>query len=285
MELNLGIRGHDVDFAEPQQIAEEVSSKGLHAVQLALAKSFKNIPTETGTLSPGYAKYMKHTFKQQDIDIAILGCYINMIHPHKEKREQLLARFKEHIRFARDFGCSIVASETGNINEKMGYTEDNFTEEAFQKVVSSVKELTDEAEKWGVIVGIEGGINHPIHTPQKMKRLIDEVDSNHLQVIFDPANFMSMENYEQQEDVFAESFELFGDRIIAIHAKDFVIEDNWIKMVPVGKGLLNYPLLFEWLKEHKPYIEVLLENTKEPYINDSIRYLKEKYSSSTQQVI
>lgn len=280
MKLNLGIRGHDVDYTEPQQIAKEVASKGLHAVQLALAKSLKKLSTETGTLSPGYAKYIHHAFTQHNVDIAILGCYINMIHPDMVKREQLLTRFKEHIRFARDFGCSIVASETGNVNEKMGYTEANFTEDAFQKVVNSVKELTDEAEKWGIIVGIEGGINHPIHTPKKMKRLIDEVNSNHLQVIFDPANFMSMVNYEQQEQVFAESFELFGDRIVAIHAKDFVIEDNWIKMVPVGKGILQYDLLFEWLKKHKPYIEVLLENTKEPFIDDSMEYLQQKYQEA-----
>ncbi len=280
MHLNLGIRGHDIYYTDPQQIAAEVSSKGLHAVQLALAKSLKNLPTDTGTLSPGYAKYINQAFGQHNVNVAVLGCYINMIHPDLTRREQLLTRFKEHIRFARDFGCSIVGSETGNVNEKMGYTEDNFTEEGFQKVVNSVKELTDEAEEWGVIVGVEGGINHPIHTPQKMKRLLEEVNSNHLQVIFDPANFMSMENYYNQEQVFEESFELFGDRIVAIHAKDFIIEDKWIKMVPAGKGMLNYDLLFAWLKKQKPFIEVLLENTKEPYIDNSIQYLRQKYQQA-----
>ncbi|SER29047.1 Sugar phosphate isomerase/epimerase [Gracilibacillus ureilyticus] len=280
MKLNLGIRGHDIDYHEPELIAKEVASKGLGSVQLALAKSFPDLPTQTGSLSPGFAKQMFQSFRDHRVNVAILGCYINMIHPDPEKREQLLSRFKEHIRFARDFGCSIVASETGNVNEKMGYTEDNFTEEAFRKVVKSVKALTNEAERWGVIVGIEGGINHPIHTPELMGRLLDEVDSNHLQVVFDPANFMSMENYHDQEKVFGQSFELFGDRMAAIHAKDFIIEDQWIKMVPVGKGMLRYDLLFQWLKENKPYIEVLLENTKEPYIDDSIKYLHEQYDNA-----
>ncbi|WP_058308881.1 sugar phosphate isomerase/epimerase family protein [Gracilibacillus massiliensis] len=277
MKLNLGIRGHDIDYQDPNQIAKAIAAKGLGVAQLALAKSFPTIPTNTGSLSPGFAKYIRNAFRQNQVDIAVIGCYINMIHPDQEKRKRLLDRFKEHIRFARDFGCSIVGSETGNVNEKMGYTENNFTDEAFWKVVDSVRELTAEAEKWGIIVGIEGGINHPIHTPEKMKRLLDEVNSNHLQVIFDPANFMSMENYQNQEEVLQESFQLFGDRIVAIHAKDFVIEDNWIKMVPVGKGLLRYDLLFTWLKKHKPFIEVLLENTKEPFIDDSIDYLNEQY--------
>src|SRR5690606_31992508 len=101
------------------------------------------------------------------------GCYINMIHPDKIERQKALDRFKEHIRFARDFGCSIVGTETGAVNAKMGYTVDNFAEGPFQDVVASVSELVEEAEKWGIIVGIEGGINHPIYTPKLMNRMLN----------------------------------------------------------------------------------------------------------------
>ena len=54
--------------------------------------------------------------------------------------------------------------------------------------------------------------------------------------------------------------------MVAIHAKDFVLEGNRIKMVPVGSGLLNYDVVFKHLKKRKPFINVLLENTREPYI-------------------
>ncbi|RCW76727.1 sugar phosphate isomerase/epimerase family protein [Saliterribacillus persicus] len=277
MKLNLGIRGHDINKNDPNDIAEDIRQHNLGCMQLALKKSFPDLNINTGTFSPGFARHIAKTFHNKDIDITVLGCYINMIHPNTEEREKLLEYFKAHIRYAYLFGCPLVGSETGNINEKMGYTEDNFTEEAFRKVVKSVKELVKEAEKWGVVVAIEGGINHPIHTPEKLKRLIKEVDSSHLQVIFDPANFMTLENYKNQEDVFKRAFRLFGDQIVIVHAKDFVIEDNWIKMVPVGKGLLRYDLLFKWIKEVKPGIEVLLENTKEPYIKESIDYLHQEY--------
>ena len=86
-------------------------------------------------------------FAEKDVQIAVLGCYIHMIHPDKEKRKLELDRFKEHIRFARDFGCSIVGTETGNVHEKTGYTVDNFEEQPFLDVVDSVRELVEEAEK------------------------------------------------------------------------------------------------------------------------------------------
>lgn len=274
MKLNLGIRAHDINYHTAQEIADEVANKGLTAIQLALQKSFKQPSSEKGTLTPGFAKCINKTFSNKQIDIAVLGCYINMIHPNQEDRKKALDRFKEHICFARDFNCSIVGTETGNVHAKMGYTTDNFTEKPFLAVVDSVKELVKEAEKFGVIVGIEGGVNHPVYTPELMKELVDRVDSNNLQVIYDPANYITVANYKQQEKLFQTAVNLFGDRIVIIHAKDFIVESNQIKMVPVGQGILDYHQIFTWIKSSKPGIHVLLENTKEPYIDESISYLQ-----------
>jgi L-ribulose-5-phosphate 3-epimerase len=275
--MNLGIRAHDIEASSIEELVGTVSQKGLSSVQLALGKSLKNVNTGLGSLSPGFGRYIGDAFRKKDIQIAVLGCYINMIHPDQTERRKALERFKEHIRFARDFGCNIVGTETGNVHAKMGYSEDNFTEKAFLEVVESVRELVAEAEKFGVMVGIEGGINHPVHSPQLMKKLLNSIHSNNLQVIFDPVNYMTPENYDKQEDVFKQSMELFGDRIVILHAKDFIIENNWIKTVPVGKGLLNYELLFSLLKDKKPYINILMESTQEPYIDESIAFLREKY--------
>ncbi|WP_163101960.1 sugar phosphate isomerase/epimerase family protein [Peribacillus alkalitolerans] len=277
--MNLGIRAHDIEANSLEELVKVVSEKGLTSVQLALSKSLKSINTDLGSLSPGFARHIAQAFNQQQIHIAVLGCYINMIHPEPIERRKALERFKEHIRFARDFGCSIVGTETGNVNAKMAYTEDNFKEQPFLDVVESVRDLVNEAEKFGVIVGIEGGINHPVYSPRVMKRLLDQIDSNNLQVIFDPVNYLTIYNYEHQEDVFKEAINLFGDRIVILHAKDFIIENNWIKTVPVGKGLLNYQALFELLKAKKPFINILMEATKEPFIDESITYLRDKYQN------
>ncbi|WP_374931196.1 sugar phosphate isomerase/epimerase family protein [Neobacillus driksii] len=276
--MNIGIRAHDI---EADSLEELVNEKGLTSVQLALSKSLKNMNTDFGALSPGFARYIGNAFRDREIQIAVLGCYINMIHPDRTERNKAMDRFKEHIRFARDFGCSIVGTETGNINAKMGYTEENFKEPPFFDVVESVRELVAEAEKFGVIVGIEGGVNHPVHSPKVMKRLLDCVNSNNLQVIFDPVNYITIDNYQNQEDIFHEAFHLFGDRIVILHAKDFIIDNNRVQTVPVGKGLLNYHALFEMLKAKKPFIQVLMEATKEPHIEDSIHYLRGLYKRST----
>ncbi|MED1742269.1 sugar phosphate isomerase/epimerase [Bacillus swezeyi] len=278
--INLGIRAHDLERLPLEQLVETVSGKGLTSVQLALAKSIGEESTETGSLSPGFAHYVGRTFSDRNVQIAVLGCYINMIHPDHDERRKALDRFKEHIRYARDFGCSIVGTETGNVHPEIVYTEANFHEQPFLDVVQSVRELVAEAEKFGVIVGIEGGVNHPIYSPAVMKRLLDCVDSNNLQVIYDPVNYLTVENYEQQEAIIQGAFERFGNRIAIMHAKDFRIEDGILQVVPVGKGLLNYDAVFKYMKKKKPFVNILMEETKEPYINESIDYLTNKYKNA-----
>lgn len=278
MRANIGIRAHDIEDVPLEEAVKIISQKGLTAVQLAVSKSITDVNTGPGSFSPGFARHVNRMFQAEYVQIAVLGCYINLIHPDLDKRRTGLERFKEHIRFARDFGCSIVGTETGNVNADIVYTEDNFSEQPFWDVVENVRELVTEAEKFGVIVGIEGGINHPIHTPARMRRLLDSVPSNHLQVIFDPVNFISPDNYQNQEAVFQEACELFGDRMVIMHAKDFKIEDNQIKFVPAGKGILNYKYLLKTMKEKKPYLNILLEEAKVQDIDECVAYINALYS-------
>lgn len=280
MAANIGIRAHDIEDPSIENVVSVIANKGLTSAQLALSKSLKDINSELGSLSPGFAQTIGRIFQKKDIQIAVLGCYINMIHPDHKERRKGLDRFKEHLRFARDFGCSIVGTETGNVQAEIVYTEENFTEQPFLEVVESVKELVEEAERFGVMVGIEGGISHPIHTPERMKRLLDLVPSNNLQVIYDPANFISLNNYHQQQAVIQAAFDLFGDKMVIMHAKDFTIEDHQVKIVPVGHGILDYDFIFKLLKKKKPFINILMESTKDPYIDGSLAYLIDKYESA-----
>lgn len=278
--MNLGIRAHDIEGLSLEELVKVISDKGLFSVQLALSKSFEYIRSDIGKLSPGLAHYISSTFNAHNIQIAVLGCYINMIHPNSDERKAALERFKEHIRFARNFGCSIVGTETGNVNAEIVYTEENFKEGPFQQVVNSVKELVLEAERFGVMVGIEGGVNHPVYSPKVMRRLLDNIESNNLQVIYDPVNYLTIENYRNQTAVIEEAFDLFGDRIVVFHAKDFVIDNNIIKTVPIGQGMLDYGFIFKLLKKRKPFINILMEETKEPFIDKSVSFLKKKYNDS-----
>lgn len=270
--MKLGIRAHDLPKMPLEDLVKDLSQRNLNAVQLALNKSF-DFTTAPGFLSPGLAHHIGTAFRQANIQIAVLGCYVNIIHPDRQERRQALAQFKEHLRYARDFGCSIVGTETGNIHAEIVYTDENFSEAPFLDMVESVRELVAEAEKCGVIVGIEPGVNHPLHTPKKVTRMLEMVNSNNLQIIFDPVNFLTSDNYLQQQDILQEAISSWGDRVAVVHAKDFRVEDGNLIFVPLGKGWLNYELVFEQLIARKPHINMIMDEINKDDIEDSMRYL------------
>jgi len=103
--------------------------------------------------------------------------------------------------------------------------------------------------RFGVIVGIEAVTSHTVSTPAKMRLVLDTIRSNNLQVIFDPVNLICLENHRDQDRIIQESFDLFGDRIAVIHAKDFIVEGGVYRQVRTGQGQLNYKLLLGLAKK------------------------------------
>lgn len=276
--MRISLRGHDVGRYSLDELAKRLQETGATGVQFALKKSIHDFDVTSEKLTPGFAKEIRKSLEKYNVDMTMLGCYINMAYPDDEKLADLLEWFKANIRFVRDLGCHMVGTETGALNEEYVYGPENHTEEAYQRTLSSLRVMTKEAEKFGVTIAIEGVANHVINTPEKMRRILDEIDSNNVQAIFDPYNFLTKENYLKQDELVKKVFELYGERIVLIHAKDFIIENSEVKQVPVGKGLFNYELLLSILKERKPFIDIVLEGTTPDDVEESIRYLEKIYA-------
>ena len=276
--MRIGVRGHDIGKYSLDELARRIKEKDLKSIQFVMKKAITEFEVTNGCMTPGLARYIKETFDRHNVNVSILGCYINMCHPDDEELNQLLNLFKDHIRFARDLGCSIVGTETGALNEEYVYGPENHTEEAFQRCLNSLGIMVREAEKFGVMVAIEGVSRHVINTPTKMRRALDEINSNNLQAIFDPYNFLTNENYMNQDEMIKEAFDLYGDRIVLIHAKDFIVENGQVKQVAIGTGKFNYPLFLSIIKERKPYIDIILEGTTPEDLDNSIKYINDIYA-------
>jgi sugar phosphate isomerase/epimerase len=272
--LRIGIRAHDFGKLPAEELAARIAAKGLCCVQLAVSKAIAGLDLKAGDFSPGLGYAIGRAFFDRGVQIAVLGCYINLSHPDATARAALMRLFKEHLRYARDFGCSIVATETGSLNPDWSFHPDNRTEAAFESLIPTVAELVAEAERFGVVFGIEGVASHVLNSPQRIRRLLDAVGSNNLQVVFDPVNLLSIENFQNQDRIVEESFDLFGDRMAIIHAKDFQPEGNSLKQVRTGQGQFNYPLFLKLLCSRKPYISILLEEASEPTADACIGYLE-----------
>jgi sugar phosphate isomerase/epimerase len=276
-----GTLAHTVGTLPLQQLTQKLGTYDLDFVQLALAKAIGDIDTSLGKLSPGLANHIAEQFDKQGIRIGVLGCYINPVNPDPVQRRYEIDRFKEHLRFAREFGTMIVATETGNWNTYQAHHPDNYREVGWSILRETVEELAEEAEKWGAFVGLEPVRVHTLSTPKHMKRILEEVPSSHLGVVLDPCNLLDHSNMKEQDQVVAESFQLFGDRIVLAHLKDAAYRpEGRPDEVALGSGEFHIAKFLTGLKQHKPCLDISLEGISEHEINASIQYLRSLEASS-----
>lgn len=278
--MRIGIRAHDMERVPFEELVRNISGKGFACTQLALGKAIYEFNVSAEAMTPGMALYMKQIFAENKVDVAVLGCYLNMANPNREQLQKTLEIYKAHIRFAALLGCGVVGTETGAVNEDYHFEEANHSEEALEIFIESCREVVDYAEKMGVIFAIEPVYKHIVYDMKRAKKVLDTISSPNLQIIFDPVNVISMENYRQQDKVLIEAFELLGKDIAVLHAKDFVIENGEVKSVPSGMGELNYDLLMNLVKKHKPFMHVLLEDTKPENVLQVKDFMEKKYTEA-----
>jgi sugar phosphate isomerase/epimerase len=275
--LQIGLRAHDYGKLAPEQLADIIADYHPESIQLALGKALSPSPGP-GSLSPGYARRIRKIFEARNIAIAVLGCYINPIHPDPDEREKALASFEEHLRFARDFGCTLVGTETGSLNANCSFHPDTEKDETFDLFCKSVERLLNCAEKCGSMVAIEPVAHqHTISSIEKMDRLLRRFPTPALAVIWDPVNLIPITGLEEsQEAFFTRCMDAWGDKIAAIHAKDFGMEGGRKKGdLPAGTGELDWPVFLRLLMQRKPGIDILLENTQPSTARSTIAFLRE----------
>lgn len=249
-----GIRGHDIRVSGIEKLSMTAKEHNIGYLQLVLEKSIDGF--KTGDFTEEYAEKIK--MQLGDTKVAILGSYINPSNPDDEELRAEIEKFKEKIKYASILKPIAVGTETGIYKE--GMTD---SEEAYQRVLQTMKEIVSEAEKYGVNVGIEGVHCFVINTPQKMKRLVDDLNSDNVKVIFDPVNYLNIDNYMKQDKMINDMFSLLSDKICVLHAKDFTVENGEFKTVKQTEGLLNYQLIFQKMKEHNLDIPIICEEINE----------------------
>jgi len=259
--MQLGIRLHDTKKLPFEGRIEDVKQLGFKCGHLALAKVIEEFPTTDEALTPGLAMYIKNVFAKNNVDIAVLGCYLNLANPNKEQLAETVHRYMAHIRFASWLGCGVVGTETGAPNETYTHVPECHGEEALQTFITNLRPIVKYAEQMGVVIAIEPVWKHIVCNPKRARRVLDEINSPNLQIILDPVNLLDICNYQDQVAIVDEAIELLGPDVAMVHLKDYVVEGDKLVSVGCGFGQMDYTSIIKFMKERKPFIHATLEDT------------------------
>lgn len=259
--MQIGIRLHDVAEGSLEQRLAIAKGQGFTCGHLAPGKVIEEYSVEEAALTPGLACHIRKLFEKYDMDIAVLGCYLNPAHPDPETVRRLQRCYMAHIRFAAWLGCGVVGTETGAPNAEYRYEEACHSDEALECFIRNFTPVVEYAEKMGVVVAIEPVCRHIVHSPKRARQVLDAFQSPNLQIILDPVNLLDIWNYERQKEIVEEAIELLGRDVAVLHLKDFTVRDGKWEETAAGFGRMDYTALMKFVRQQKPYIHATLENT------------------------
>ncbi len=283
--MQLGIRLHDIntslveEYKTMEKRAEKAREEGFTCVHLAYSKVIKGWTFDDCALTEGLAQYTKRVFQKNDLDVAVLGCYLNLAHPDPEKLREIQSRYFGTIRVASLLGASVVGTETGAPNTEYKMDSNTHSKEALETFIKGLAPVVECAEQYGVSMAIEPVWKHIVCTPERARTVLDAIGSRNLRIIFDPVNILYPGNLREREELFDRAINLLGDDIAVVHLKDYVVQGDDLKSIAAGTGEMDYKQILSFMKARKPYIQTTLENTTNENAVQSREMLEELYRS------
>jgi len=214
-------------------------------------------------------------FAAQDVALAEVGAWVNMLDPDPEKRRKNLAYVQERLALAEELGTRCCVDIAGSYDPKVWYGPNprNFSQEFIDATVENCRKLIDAVKPRRTKFSIEMmPFNFP-SGPDDYLKLIKGVDRTAFAVHLDVCNVMNCpERMYHNGAVIRECFRKLGPWIVSCHAKDL----NWEEYVQVclrevipGRGQIDYrvylselaklpvdaPLMLEHLKTAEEYDE------------------------------
>ncbi len=283
--MQLGIRLHDVNTSAPEAErtlearAEKARAEGFRCVHLALSKCISGVSFDGAALTEGLAAYVRRVFRERELDVAVLGCYLNLAHPDAAKIKDFQSRYIGSLRVAALAGIGMVGTETGAPNAAYQLDANTHSPEALRTFMWNLEPVLEQAEKFGVMFAIEPVWNHIVYNADRALEVIEGMKSPNLRIIFDPVNLLGMENVDARDQVIGEAMDKLCDHIAMVHLKDFVRADGRLVSVAAGTGEMDYTEILRFIKARKPWIQATLENTTNDNAVRSKEFIETLYRS------
>ena len=257
--MNIGIRLHDTKEGTLAQRLAYAKAQGFSCAHLALSKALKDFSMKDAPslLTEELAASVKQDFADQQMDCAVLGCYLTLADPNEEERQKTHEIYCAHLKFSRVMGAGVVGTETPAVKGMNPHSE-----EAFQFFIQCLKPIVRWAEEENAVIAVEPVCEHIVSTPEKAERMLNLMPSDHLRIILDSVNLLSAEAAKNPDALIEEAIRRLGDKVSVLHMKDYLpIQPGDIRAqsIACGQGIMDYDRLLTFAK--KNCLPMTLEDT------------------------
>ncbi len=204
---------------------------------------------------------IRDEFERRDLVMVGVSATYNTIHPDAERRAAETARARRIIELCPALGTELATLCTGtrDPDDMWRAHAANEDPDAWRDLLGTLDLLLQTAESASVSLGVEPETANVVSSAARARSLLDTVGSERLRIVLDPANLVTAETAERQEAILTDAFELLGDHLVQVHAKDVAVGGH----VAAGLGLLDYDLYFRLLRRYDVTAPVIMHDVEE----------------------
>lgn len=241
--MQIGIFAKTFAGADPQSVLRAAASAGYDSVQYNMACS--GIGSLPETVTAEIAGAVRDASLQTGVAIAAISATYNMTDPNPVRRRAGRESFAAIAARAHDMGAGVMGSPlltvcSGSLDarDQWRHHPDNDTEAAWFSMLDEFRALIEIADHYAIQIGIEPELANIVSSARKARRLIDDLGSDRLRIVLDPANLVEIASPDHRRAVIADAVDLLGDRIVMAHAKDRNADGSF---ATAGTGVIDFP--------------------------------------------
>jgi len=211
---------------------------------------------------------VRDAFAREDIMIAEVGYWENLVDLDADSRAANRKSMIEALALAEELGARCAVDIFGSYchgNGNSRHVAKNFGDEAFDEAVEMARCFIDEVKPKTSFFVYEIFPFSAIDSPAEIAKLLKAVDRKQFGVHLDLVNLInSPRAYWSSGAIMKECVELFGDRIVAAHAKDIKLREPAISVileeVIAGEGGLDIAAFLQGLHQLPLEVPLMLEH-------------------------
>ncbi len=213
-------------------------------------------------------KAIRDAFAAEDVVIAEVGAWGNMIPPDEADREKKFVDVCERLALADEVGarCCVDYLGTpvpgGNIDPHPALV----SQEGFDWAVEVVRRIVDAVKPQRAKFALEMMQWMPPDSPEQYAALVKAIDRPGFAVHLDPVNVVIAPRlYYNTGELIRRCFRLLGEHIVSCHAKDITLRATLamhLDEVPLGAGDMDYHTYLRELDKLPQTPPIMLEHLK-----------------------
>ncbi|MEP3278875.1 MAG: sugar phosphate isomerase/epimerase [Stappiaceae bacterium] len=232
-----GIFAKTFPGSDPEAVLSAAVQAGFAAVQYNMACS--GLPPMPDEITPEHIAGVVKARQVSGSTIVACSATYNMIHPDQNVRELGHRRLEVIAAACAATGIDVMTLCTGtrDAEDQWRGHPDNQSKSAWTDLLKSMERATEIAEKHNLTLGVEPELANVVNSANAARTLMNEMQSQRIGIILDPANLFETETLTQQRAIVSDAVAILGDRIIMGHAKDRRPDGSF---TTAGQGVLDY---------------------------------------------